>query len=54
MPAQQPTLDGTIPAVADDYLSWVDQVRPAFVEAARATSAKVGASEATRSTASVM
>lgn len=35
MPAQQPTLDGTLPAVADDYHSWVDQVRPAFVEAAR-------------------
>lgn len=35
MPAQQPMLDGTIPAIAPDYHSWVDQVRPAFVEAAR-------------------
>lgn len=36
MPAQQPTLDGTIPEpAAPDYHSWCDQVRPAFVAAAR-------------------
>ena len=35
MPAQQPTLDGTVPAVAPDYHTWCDQVRPAFVAAAR-------------------
>ncbi|MFI5473151.1 hypothetical protein ACIA6D_23290 [Streptomyces cacaoi] len=33
MPAQQPTLDGTLPE--PDYHTWVDTVRPAFVEAAR-------------------
>lgn len=35
MPAQQPTLDGTLPTPAADYHTWVDQVRPAFVAAAR-------------------
>ena len=35
MPAIQPTLDGTQPAAAPDYHTWVDQVRPAFVAAAR-------------------
>ncbi|MGW4670126.1 hypothetical protein [Streptomyces sp. NPDC004324] len=35
MPAQQPTLDGTIPAPALDYPSWVDRIRPAFTAAAR-------------------
>ncbi|OXS35422.1 hypothetical protein [Streptomyces sp. XY006] len=35
MPAIQPTLDGTQPATAPDYHTWVDQVRPAFVTAAR-------------------
>lgn len=35
MPAIQPTLDGTQPAPADDYHTWVDHVRPAFVAAAR-------------------
>lgn len=35
MPAQQPTLDGTLPEPATDYHTWCDQVRPAFVEAAR-------------------
>ncbi|MEU7416749.1 hypothetical protein [Streptomyces antibioticus] len=35
MPAQQPTLDGTLPTPAPDYHTWCDQVRPAFVEAAR-------------------
>jgi hypothetical protein len=35
MPAQQPTLDGTIPVTAPDYHTWVDQVRPAFAAAAR-------------------
>lgn len=34
MPAQQPTLDGTIPAVAPDYHTWCDMVRPKFVEVA--------------------
>ncbi|WP_318205342.1 hypothetical protein [Streptomyces sp. SCL15-4] len=31
----QPALDGTVPAPAVDYHSWVDAVRPAFVAAAR-------------------
>lgn len=31
----QPTLDGTLPQPALDYHSWVDEVREAFVEAAR-------------------
>ena len=31
----QPTLDGTLPAPASDYPTWVDEVRPAFVAAAR-------------------
>jgi hypothetical protein len=35
MPAQQPTLDGSLPETAADYHTWVDQVRPAFVTAAR-------------------
>lgn len=35
MPAVQPALDGTVPAQAADYASWVDEVRPAFVNAAR-------------------
>ncbi|WP_033307379.1 hypothetical protein RFN58_07080 [Streptomyces iakyrus] len=35
MPAIQPTLDGTQPAVAADYHSWAATVRPAFVAAAR-------------------
>ncbi|MCZ4602964.1 hypothetical protein O3S80_04085 [Streptomyces sp. Lzd4kr] len=35
MPAQQPTLDGTLPTPAPDYHTWADQVRPAFVAAAR-------------------
>jgi hypothetical protein len=35
MPALQPTLDGTLPAPASDYPTWVDEVRPAFVAAAR-------------------
>ncbi|NUQ95355.1 MAG: hypothetical protein HOY79_01895 [Streptomyces sp.] len=35
MTAQQPTLDGTVPTVAPDYHTWCDQVRPAFVAAAR-------------------
>jgi hypothetical protein len=35
MTTVQPTLDGTLPAVADDYHSWCDHVRPAFVDAAR-------------------
>lgn len=35
MPAQQPTLDGSLPTPAADYHSWCDAVRPAFVEAAR-------------------
>jgi len=33
MPAQQPTLDGTIPDL--DYHGWIDTIRPAFVTAAR-------------------
>jgi hypothetical protein len=38
MPAQQPTLDGTLPIPASSlsYAEWVDLVRPAFVEAASA------------------
>ena len=35
MPAQQPTLDGTLPESALDYHTWVDHIRPAFVAAAR-------------------
>ncbi|WP_225840273.1 hypothetical protein [Streptomyces sp. NK08204] len=35
MTALQPTLDDTLPTPAVDYPTWVDQVRPAFVEAAR-------------------
>lgn len=36
MPAQQPTLDGTIPAPTDlSYAEWADHVRPYFVAAAR-------------------
>lgn len=35
MPALQPTLDGTLPTPTTDYPTWVDTVRPAFVEAAR-------------------
>ena len=35
MPVQQPTLDGTLPTPATDYPTWVDEVRPAFVAAAR-------------------
>lgn len=35
MPAQQPTLDGTLPEPAHDYASWRDLVWPAFVEVAR-------------------
>lgn len=35
MPAHQPQLDGTLPAPATDYHTWVGLVRPAFVEAAR-------------------
>lgn len=35
MPAVQPALDGTLPTPAPDYHSWCDEVRPAFVEAAR-------------------
>lgn len=35
MPAQQPMLDGTLPQPADDYHTWCDTVRPAFVDAAR-------------------
>lgn len=35
MPAQQPTLDGTLPTPAPDYHTWADTVRPAFVAAAR-------------------
>lgn len=37
MTTVQPTLDGTIPtpAPAADYQTWAEQVRPAFVEAAR-------------------
>jgi hypothetical protein len=37
MPAQQPTLDGTLPDPASSlsYAEWVDLVRPAFVAAAR-------------------
>ena len=36
MPAQQPTLDGTLPESTQlTYSEWVDQVRPAFVAAAR-------------------
>lgn len=31
----QPALDGTLPAPADDYHTWVNQVRPVFVEVAR-------------------
>lgn len=35
MPAQQPTLDGTLPPEPADYHTWADQVRPAFIAAAR-------------------
>jgi hypothetical protein len=35
MTAIQPALDGTLPAPADDYHTWCDEVRPAFVTAAR-------------------
>lgn len=37
MPAQQPMLDGEIPTPDSglDYHTWCDQVRPAFVAAAR-------------------
>ncbi|MEU3283005.1 hypothetical protein [Streptomyces antibioticus] len=37
MPAQQPTLDGTLPTPATgySYAEWCDHVRPAFVAAAR-------------------
>ena len=37
MPAQQPTLDGTVPDpdTGLSYAEWCDHVRPAFVEAAR-------------------
>jgi len=31
----QPTLDGTLPTPADDYETWVDAVRPAYVTAAQ-------------------
>lgn len=33
MPAQQPTLDGTIPA--PDYHTWCDQVRPYYLAVCR-------------------
>ncbi|MFF8482379.1 hypothetical protein [Streptomyces antibioticus] len=33
MPTIQPALDGTVPT--PDYQTWAEQVRPAFVEAAR-------------------
>jgi hypothetical protein len=38
MPAQQPTLDGTLPNPDDSlsYTEWADHIRPAFVEAAAA------------------
>ena len=35
MTAVQPALDGTMPAPAADYHTWVDMVRPAFVAAAK-------------------
>jgi hypothetical protein len=35
MTSTQPTLDGTLPEPADDYQTWVNQVRPVFVEVAR-------------------
>ncbi|CAM5249478.1 hypothetical protein SGLAM104S_01588 [Streptomyces glaucescens] len=35
MSAIQPALDGTLPVQAADYHAWADQVRPAFVAAAR-------------------
>jgi hypothetical protein len=35
MPAQQPTLDGTLPTPAADYHTWVDAIRPAIVAMAR-------------------
>ncbi|MGW1533918.1 hypothetical protein [Streptomyces aureus] len=35
MPAQQPTLDGTLPTPADDYDTWETEVWPTFVAAAR-------------------
>lgn len=36
MPAQQPTLDGTMPPTAElSYAEWVDHIRPAFVEIAK-------------------
>ncbi|MFI9154540.1 hypothetical protein [Streptomyces sp. NPDC053367] len=35
MPAIQPALDGTLPAPATDFESWVDAVWPTFVEAAK-------------------
>ncbi|MFI8301519.1 hypothetical protein ACIGCZ_37055 [Streptomyces nigra] len=31
----QPTLDGTMPPPVPDYATWVDTVRPTFVEVAR-------------------
>ena len=33
MPAVQPALDGTVPAQAADYASWVDGIRPAYAAA---------------------
>lgn len=35
MPAQQPTLDGTMPAPASSYAEWAELVRPYFVTAAQ-------------------
>ncbi|MGW4505755.1 hypothetical protein ACWENO_14055 [Streptomyces sp. NPDC004436] len=35
MTAVQPHLDGTIPPPATDYETWLDQIRPAFADAAR-------------------
>ena len=37
MPAQQPTLDGTLPPPASglSYAEWADRIRPAFVIEAR-------------------
>lgn len=35
MPAQQPTLDGTMPAPALDYQTWADLVEPTFITVAR-------------------
>jgi hypothetical protein len=31
----QPALDGSVPAPADDFESWLERVRPAFVTAAK-------------------